>query len=141
MQQKLPQGASIWTFLNALVEHIIKPARFEVAQLRNGLLPRRGPKKTTLKIALAIECAEEKLRNGTYNAMQFLTSVSHLYSNMKMTEMEKERHLNHLEEVAGVEAQAEINRIEADQIGLYQDEAIRLEAACKVEKFNYFFVD
>ena len=132
MKRKLPQGASIWTFLNALVEHIIKPAKIEVAQLKNGLLPRRGPKKTTVRIAFAIECAEERLTNGTFTTMQFLSAVSHLYAKMKMTEIERARYLIHLEEIAGVEAQAELNRLKSDRLTLALDEAIRMEAVCKV---------
>ena len=134
MKRKLPQGANIWNFLSALVEHIIIPARIEVAQLRNGLLPRRGPKKITLKVALAIQCAEEKLSNQSITTMQFLSSVSHLYSNMKMTVIEKERYLNHLKEIEGVEEQAEINRLEADRITFEEDEAMDIELVCKVKQ-------
>ena len=132
MKKKLPQGANIWNFLNALVEHIIIPAGIEVAQLRNGLAPKRGPKKTTIKIALGIKCAEKKLTEGTFTTMQFLRSVSYLYANMKMTPGEKDMYLNHLDEIASVEEQMQINIQESERINLAQD-GIQMESVCKVK--------
>ena len=49
-----------------------------------------------------------------------------------MTEIERARYLIHLEEIAGVEAQAELNRLKSDRLTLALDEAIRMEAVCKV---------
>jgi hypothetical protein len=40
VKRKLTQGSNIWNFLSALIENIIEPAKVEVAQLRNGLVPR-----------------------------------------------------------------------------------------------------
>ena len=53
---------------------------------------------------------------------------------MKMTMIEKERYLNHLKEIEGVEEQAEINRLEADRITFEEDEAMDIELVCKVKQ-------
>ena len=89
--------------MSALVEHIIEPAKAEVAQLRNGLVPRRGPKRCTISNWKAIQHAEEKLLSGNYSPMQFLKRMSHLYSKLQLTQEEREQYAEHLEYIAELE--------------------------------------
>ncbi len=48
MKKKIQAGQTIWTFLNALSEHVITPTTFEIRQLDNNKQPRRAKSKATL---------------------------------------------------------------------------------------------
>jgi len=89
MKKKIQTGQTIWTFLNALSEHVITPTIFEILQLDNNKQPRRAKSKATLLNQRVIKNAEDNLAAEIITPIQFLDQMSHHFSAIDMTTEER----------------------------------------------------
>ena len=89
MKKKINPNQTIWTFLNALSEHVITPTIIEIQQLDNNKQPRRAKSKATLLNQRIIKNAEDKLTAKIITPIQFLEQMSHHFSTVDMTPEER----------------------------------------------------
>jgi hypothetical protein len=144
MKKKIQAGQTIWTFLNALSEHVITPTTFEIRQLDNNKQPRRAKSKATLLNQRIIKIAEDKLAAEIITPIQFLDQMSHHFSSIDITPEERvaleQRVVDEEALLAEMDAPEELEENQNEEAEIANAQDPKLCKICLTNSSNWAFV-